>query len=182
MMAEAGFEFVQIKPPFADPPQPSGAPGRAGAIKLARAMAEQKAISLRDVGVFNDHPGSLVIAADTICVGVDGSLIGQPADEADARRMIESFQGATHDVVTGVALLGDGWPHAKTFSDVARVWMGNVDEASLAAYLKSETWRGKAGGYNLEERISAGWPIRVDGDPTTVMGLPMILLSQILQA
>lgn len=34
-------------------------------------------------------------------------------------------------------------------------------------------WAGKAGAYNLAERVEAGWPIEVEGDPGTVMGLPM---------
>jgi septum formation protein len=181
MLAEAGHVFVQMKPPFADPPQPTGVPGLAGAVSLALEMAERKALSLRDAGVFERHPGALLLAADTVCVGADGALIGQPADGADARRMIESFIGVEHDVVTGVALLGAGWARVEPLSDVARVWIGPVDADSLTAYLASGDWHGKAGGYNLEDRLRAGWPIRVKGDVTTVMGLPMLKINQRLQ-
>jgi septum formation protein len=182
MLAEAGRVFVQMKPPFSDPPQPTGTSGRAGAVSLALEMAERKAISVRDAGVFERHPHALVLAADTVCVGVDGTLIGQPADEADAKRMIESFIGVEHDVVTGVALLAAGWTRVEPMSDAARVAIGQVGHGSLQAYLSSGQWRGKAGGYNLEERLAAGWPIHVDGDVTTVMGLPMVKLDQLLQS
>ena len=40
---------------------------------------------------------------------------------------------------------------------------------------------GKAGAYNLRERIEDGWAIRCEGDPTCVMGLPMIRLAPILR-
>ena len=149
---------------------------------MALEMAGRKALSLRDAGVFNEHPDALLLAADTVCVGADGSLIGQPADEADARRMVESFLGVEHEVVTGVALLAANWPRVERLSDVARVVVGQGDPESLRKYLASGEWRGKAGGYNLEERLAAGWPIRVEGDVTTVMGLPMLMLHQLLQS
>jgi septum formation protein len=45
--------------------------------------------------------------------------------------------------------------------------------------LDTEHWRGKAGGYNLSDRIEAGWPLHCDGEPETVMGLSMDLLEQL---
>ena len=65
--------------------------------------------------------------------------------------------------------------------DVARVWIGDVSRTTLEEYLSSGEWRGKAGGYNLLDRLAAGWPIRVIGDTTTVMGLPMVQLNRQLQ-
>ena len=49
----------------------------------------------------------------------------------------------------------------------------DLDDAAMQHYLDEGAWRGKAGAYNLQERIDAGWPIRCEGDPSTVMGLPM---------
>ena len=43
--------------------------------------------------------------------------------------------------------------------------------------MESGMWQGKAGGYNLSERHSAGWPLTWQGDPTSVMGLPMHRLT-----
>ncbi len=45
----------------------------------------------------------LVIGADTIVV-LDGKILGKPADEADAKAMLASLSGRTHQVYTGVAL------------------------------------------------------------------------------
>ena len=53
------------------------------------------------------HPGKLVLGADTIVV-VDGEILGKPRDEADAMRMLRLLSGRTHQVITGVCLVG---PH-----------------------------------------------------------------------
>ena len=65
--------------------------------------------------------------------------------------------------------------------DAARVAFGVLGESELQEYLESGEWRGKAGGYNLVDRQEAGWPVRCDGDPDTVMGLPMRRLQPVLR-
>jgi nucleoside triphosphate pyrophosphatase len=168
LLREAGFTFEQADPPFHDPPQPDNDhPGSPAS--LAADLARQKALSLR--GHVGDN--ALILAADTICVGTDGDLIGQPADRDDARRMIEHFANNTHAVITGVALLIDGMDQPDTFADEARVALGALNNVQLDEYLDSDQWRGKAGGYNLFDRQAAGWPLTVEGDDTTVVGLPM---------
>src|SRR5690606_29069396 len=102
--------------------------------------------------------GSLVLTADTLCVDGGGELIGQPGDRADARRMLAGFRDRTHEVVTGVALLGPGEAEPTTFADTAAVRFGSISDAMLEAYLDSGEWRGKAGGYNLVDRQRDGWP------------------------
>ena len=54
------------------------------------------------------------------------------------------------------------------------------DQIELDRYLSSGGWRGKAGAYNLAE-LEGHWPIRVDGDPTTVVGLPMATFAERLR-
>jgi predicted house-cleaning NTP pyrophosphatase (Maf/HAM1 superfamily) len=51
--------------------------------------------------------------------------------------------------------------------------MGDVSDGVIDAYVASGAWQGKAGGYNLNERLEAGWPLEFFGDPSTIMGLPM---------
>ena len=79
-------------------------------------------------------------------------------------------------MVTGVALLWvtpEGDRRREILVDLARVTVGAIGPERIRAYIRSGQWRGKAGAYNLGERIEAGWPISYVGDPTTVMGLPM---------
>ena len=53
------------------------------------------------------------------------------------------------------------------------VTIGLIDKEEIETYLKSDAWKGKAGAYNVSERIRAGWEIQCAGDITSVMGLPM---------
>lgn len=129
--------------------------------------------------------GATVLGADTVCA-VDGRLLGQPRDEADAAAMIRSVEDREHEVLTGVALVSRGasagtWSENRTIlADVAVVRVGRIGEGAIREYIASGDWRGKAGGYNLSERLEAGWPIEVTGDPGTVMGLPVRRLEPLL--
>ncbi len=210
LLRDAGYVFEQMSPPYDDPPQPQ-AVERFDSQTLATELASRKAMSLFDALV-KEWPTHLVapadvilIGADTICIGVDGSLIGQPTDAAHARAMICSFTNATHDVVTGVTLLrlavseGDNTSGPNVdlaqmarFADVAPVTFGDLSVGTLDAYLATDEWRGKAGGYNLFDRQADGWPITLPSsdetsvntpaDPTTVVGLPMRKLQPMLAA
>lgn len=123
--------------------------------------------------------GACILGADTVCI-VSGRIMGQPRDEADAAAMLHAFEDRPHQVLTGVAILSGpdqgSLARREIFADSATVHMGVVGPARMAEYLSTGAWRGKAGAYNLEDRLAAGWPIRFDGDPTTVVGLPMRLL------
>lgn len=135
---------------------------------------------------------SLVIGADTVVVK-GRELIGQPRDVADAERIIRTLQDGLHEVVTGVALVWAGESEADSrhvddagrprriiFADRAAVRVGHVGDDRIADYLASGLWRGKAGAYNLSERLEAGWPIDYDGDAGTIMGLPVTRLVDVL--
>ena len=177
LLADAGYTFEQADPPFNDPAQPVG--GGRSIADLAADLARRKALSLRNAGGYDN---AVILAADTVCVGTDGSPIGQPRDRDDAEAMLRSFMNASHDVVTGVAILGPADPGPETFADTATVNIGHVPDAELQAYLNTDQWRGKAGGYNLFDRRDAGWPITVQGDETTVVGLPMERVADALTA
>jgi septum formation protein len=123
---------------------------------------------------------AVVLGADTVCV-MDGAVIGQPGDAEAARGMLRGFLGRTHAVLTGVAFVSPRGGR-ELLVDRAEVRWGVVPERDLEAYLSSGAWRGKAGGYNLAEVAELGWPVTCDGDPGTVMGLPIRLLRERLSA
>ncbi len=114
---------------------------------------------------------AVVVAADTVCVH-ESELLGKPRDAAHAGAMLRAMRARAHRVVTGVTVLSvEGERHL--FVDVALVSVGPLADDAIDAYVASGDWRGKAGAYNFSERVAAGWPVRCDGDPTGVMGLPM---------
>ena len=146
------------------------------ALGICAARAWFKALgvhrSLCDQG--GDEPGDpgVLLAADTLCER-DGHVLGKPADRTHAERMLRGLIGASHRTVTGVALLDRSSMSRSIWCDVADVHVGAIDEQMLDEYLDSGDWRGKSGGYNLVDRQDAGWPVVCDGDPSTVMGLPI---------
>ena len=120
------------------------------------------------------------IAADTICVA-GGRILGKPADRAEARGMLGLLQDGVHRTLSGVCVvLKSG--ERRFMIDAARVEIGELSSRVIEEYLDGGEWGDKAGGYNLADRQAAGWPIRCDGDPGTVMGLPMRRLQPWLRA
>ncbi len=118
------------------------------------------------------HPATLVLGADTVCINA-GTILGQPSDERDAERMIRAMAGAAHEVLTGVALLCPRSGRRVVFPDRSVVTVGPLTDAQIADYLATGLWRGKAGAYNIAERLEAGWPISFEGTMDSIMGLPV---------
>ncbi|MFM9958552.1 MAG: Maf family protein [Phycisphaerales bacterium] len=174
-------------------------PGDASASAWVAALSFLKARAAWDRLSPERRRGAVVMGADTI-VHKDGRIIGQPCDEGDARRIISTLENGSHQVLTGVTLLAEDLPTDRlaglglsiesdtdasgarraALVDTAQVRVGSIGPERLERYLASGHWRGKAGAYNLAERIADGWPIQYEGDPGTVMGLPMIRLAPAL--
>jgi septum formation protein len=172
LLADAGYDFEQITPPYDDSHDTNhdGLPPAAWATELA----QRKAASCDPA-----DPPAVVLCADTVCVDPHGRAVGKPASRQDALNIIRGFVSADHDIVTGVALrLPEG--AVTTFADTAIATFGPLSDEAIEAYLDTGGWRDKAGGYNLFDRQAAGWPITVRGDPTTVVGLPMRQLNTVL--
>jgi septum formation protein len=114
----------------------------------------------------------VVIGADTVVVR-DGAIIGQPKDARDAERILRLLVGGNHRVLTGVALVDAPTGRRELFVESADVSVGHVPDGEIAAYIAGDGWKGKAGAYNLSERLQAGWPVHYRGDASTIMGLPV---------
>ena len=180
LLTQAGISFTATKPPFDDPPHPEDTGGTPE--QIAMQLSFKKALSVQ-----KKYPHSPIIAADTLIVMPDDSLAGTPLCSEQAGEMIRKMLNTAHWVVTGVTLLIPGKSGASgknvpvQFADRAQVTLGNIPDSDLNAYLSTGDWQGKAGGYNLFDRQAAGWPVTVDGDETTVVGLPMAMLMELLR-
>lgn len=174
MLEEAGYGFTVRPAPYDDADLHHD---RLHPAALAMALAYYKAAAV----AIDAHPETdVVLGADTLCISPDGSRgIGKPRSHDEARDILRSHMNAEHPVVSAVAIIVGG--HRRIFADTAAVTWGNISEPELETYIASEQWRGKAGGYNLTERVNAGWPITCQGDEGTVVGLPMHLLVPVLE-
>lgn len=175
LLRRHGFAFEQVSSGVDDALLVKGAVTPA---EWVAALAHLKArAGARSLGARSGE--GVVLGSDTVVVK-NGRVIGQPVDADDARRIIESLQRGEHEVVTGVALLAPGRGRV-LFTDAARVRVGDIGAERVEWYVSSGAWAGKAGAYNLEERLADGWPIEYEGDPGTIMGLPMARLAPVLR-
>ncbi len=132
--------------------------------------AEMKA---RAVG----RPGALVIGCDTDVV-IDGRALGKPADEAQARAFLALLSGRTHEVLSGLAVVGPAEGAQRSGSCSSRVSFRDVGPAEAERYIASGEWRERAGGYavqGLGSTLVAG----VEGEISNVIGMPVGLLLEL---
>lgn len=124
----------------------------------------------------------IVIGADTIVAQGD-TIMGKPADEADACRMLSMLQGKTHQVYTGVciAVIAQGGITTTQFYESTEVQMYPMSEDDIKAYVATKEPCDKAGAYAIQGRCAA-FIKGIAGDYNNVVGLPAARLYQELKA
>ena len=119
----------------------------------------------------------IIIAADTI-VYIDGRILNKPESEEEAIEMLKSIAGRKHTVYTGVTLIKkEGLNTTQSvFCETADVFMRQLTEYEIYAYVKTGEPMDKAGSYGIQEK-GATLVSRVEGDYFTVVGLPLAQLA-----
>ena len=118
----------------------------------------------------------VVIAADTIVV-CGGNVLGKPADEGDAFRMLRMLSGKEHQVMTGLTVLrGDT---ARVCTEVTDIHFRALSDKEIDAYIRTGEPMDKAGSYGLQGG-AALFAQRLEGDYYNVMGLPVCKLYEML--
>lgn len=175
LLRNAGMVFIVQPADIDESPLQNELP-RVCAERLARGKALEVA-KLR--------PGDTVLGADTIVV-VDRVMLGKPRDAADAARMLRSLSGRTHQVITGVCLIGPQAP-GKTAqrredvrSESTSVTMCELSDEEISAYVATGDPMDKAGAYGIQG-IASRWIPRIDGDYSNVVGLPISLVYRMLR-
>jgi septum formation protein len=145
---------------------------------LAQAKADQVATNLDDA-----------IAADCVVIGcdsmlyLDGQLVGKPASADMARSQWQSMSGRSGQLYTGHCLLRllDGNPIQRVSeSSATTVHFAKPTPADLEAYIGSGEPLAVAGGFTLDGL--GGWFVdRIEGDPSSVIGLSLPLTATLLQ-
>lgn len=146
----------------------------------------------------NKNDITVIIGADTI-VAHGNEIMGKPKNEDDAVRMLETLQGDTHQVYTGVTLviMKDGKKRIMTFSEKTDVMMYPMTAEQIKAYVATGEpmdkvgvticntkypWQDKAGAYGIQEAFGTKYIKKIDGDYNNVVGLPASRLYQELYA
>jgi septum formation protein len=182
LLQEAGVEFEVVASDVDESVSPELSPEDAACV-----LAERKAKA-----VAAKRPGVIVLAADTI-VAVGGerdhargpaemhraSLLGKPLDPEEARAMLRALSGTRHRVITGVCALS---PRGRAFTGFERTWvtMRRIEPAEIEAYVESNEWRDKAGGYAIQENADRFVTKLEEGGFDNVVGLPVALAKRLL--
>jgi septum formation protein len=120
----------------------------------------------------------VVLGADTT-VTLDNLILGKPSDAADAARMLRLLSGRTHRVITGVALVTAD--SVQVAAEVTTVEFLTLSDEEIAAYIATGEPMDKAGAYAIQGR-AARWIPRIEGDYFNVVGLPIALVSALLES
>lgn len=119
----------------------------------------------------------IVLCADTT-VALGRRIMGKPDDAGQAAEFLLALAGRRHKVITAMAVKhGD-----KTWQRdvVTTVKMKRLSDEELNAYLASDDWRGKAGGYAIQGPAGA-FILWISGSFSAVMGLPVVETAQMLR-
>ena len=198
LLRSADIAFAPQAADIDETPLP-GEPPRECAERLAREKA---------LAVWHTRPRDLVLGADTIVV-IDDTILGKPADFADAARMLRLLSGRVHSVITGVCIvqtlasrqlpaarevrvhLSAQVPPAceilrtenrelRTASETTLVTMAELSDAEIRDYVASGEPMDKAGAYAIQGRASR-WIPRIEGDYSNVVGLPVAMVYRMLR-
>ncbi len=127
-------------------------------------LAERKAQT-----VFKENQTAFVIGSDTI-VFANNQILGKPADDAEAIRMLKILSGKQHEVFTGVAIVSP--TNVTRFYERTEVWFWELTDEEINAYVQSGEPLDKAGAYGIQQ-LGSMLVKKIHGDYFAVVGLPV---------
>jgi septum formation protein len=168
LLAQIGVTPVAVRPPDIDEDVHKGEVPR----DYVNRIAAQKAAA---VDAADDE---VVLCADTT-VALGRRIMGKPRDAAEAAAFLFALSGRRHKVITAVAVKrGDKVWHKDVQSTVA---FKQLSDAEVNAYLATNDWQGKAGGYAIQGPAGAFIPW-INGSYTGIVGLPLAETAGLLTA
>jgi septum formation protein len=184
LLTQAGFTFQVRAAHICEDPRPGEEP-----IGYVIRLAREKAQAIFDeIAATDGEPASepglesaqplAVLGADTT-VTLDGHILGKPEDAGDAARILRLLSGRSHRVITGVALVMRNT--VDVAAEVTAVKFLTLSEQEIAAYIATGEPMDKAGAYGIQG-LAAKWIPRVEGCYFNVMGLPLSLVSTLLES
>ena len=135
-------------------------------------LSEKKARVLADI-----NPNAIILAADTVVI-LDNIILNKPADNSEAREMLQLLSGKTHEVVTGITLITPN--ETVSIADSAMVSFRSLADWEVDWYVKGGFGLDKAGAYGVQDFIGMAGIEKINGSFYTVMGLPIFHVFNLL--
>jgi septum formation protein len=174
LLKQAGFTFEVRPAQVNEDPYPDEDP-IAYVVRLARHKAKSV---LAEISSDAPVQSAVVLGADTT-VTLDGHILAKPEDAADAARMLRMLSGRTHRVITGVAVASA--KGTEVAAEITGVQFLTLADEEIDAYIATGEPMDKAGAYGIQG-YAAKWIPRIEGCYFNVVGLPLALVSTMLEA
>jgi septum formation protein len=145
-----------------------------GAVDYVRRLAKGKA----DAAAAR-RSASIIVAADTT-VTVDGQILGKPADELDAMRMLRLLNNRWHQVMTGIAVINPELSRSVVAHEETEVKFAAMSEDEIAWYARTLEPMDKAGAYAIQG-LGSRFIEEIRGDYFNVVGLPIRLVYEVFR-
>lgn len=169
LLAKLGLAYV-VRPADVDETLNAGETADTAVVRLAGLKAERLAARF---------PGAIILAADTLVADPADAPLGKQANAVEADVVLRRLRAQWHRVVTGVAVRTPSYNYTGLVSTA--VLMRDYSDADIRAYIATEDWRDKAGGYAIQ--FASFRPVeRIAGCYTNVFGLPLCLTYRCLRA
>ena len=138
-----------------------------------KSLSEMKAEDVFERTAAKIKDDFLIIGADTV-VACDGKILGKPKDRKNACEMLRALSGREHFVYTGVCLIGrkNGEAFKDVFAEKTSVFVSDLTDNEIAAYVETGEPLDKAGAYAIQGRF-APYVERIEGDYYNIVGFPL---------
>jgi septum formation protein len=174
LLTQAGLRFALCTP---GPEYDVGGDEHSGAVGEPLRLAVERA-TRKGMGAVPPDANVPLLAVDTV-VDLDGQELGKPRDAGEAEAMLRRLAGRAHRVHTAHFLRHVASGHTGLAVASAEVVCGLPDAAELHRYLASGQWRGKAGGYGVQDDAQSFFRV-VSGRFDTVVGLSVAAVRDLL--
>ena len=162
--------FICESPSIDETPFPDEEP-----VEHVARLAEQKAMT---VGL--NHPGSIIIGSDQICV-LEGQILGKPHTEAKAIEQLQACSGKTVNFYTSLCVLEAGKEGQDLSVVITEVKFRDLAKDEIERYVQREQPLDCAGSFKAEGLGIGLFKSLSSKDPTALIGLPLITLAESLR-
>ncbi len=170
LLQEAGFKFTVIVSHFDEDSIRDSDP---------RELVQQLSIAKARVVLKNAPVNSIILAGDQV-VKIGNKIVGKPKNEAELRQWLGMLEHSFADIFQGYAIIdsetGKEWIGIET----ARVHFGEIPQHKIDKWIIRGVPFSRAGGFSLREKPSREWITRYDGEQSTITGMPMHIVTPIL--
>lgn len=150
------------------------------ALAKAQAARERLEVLMQEAPATSPiiYPPLPLLAADTT-VAIGGTILGKPADEADAARILRELSGRAHRVLTTVVVISANGRKTIKRTQVSRVQFARLKPEDIAWYVGTGEPMGKAGAYGIQGG-AARFVRKIEGSYSGIMGLPLFETGELL--